>query len=446
MQDNNLMSRRRMLKLMGLTTAGVALAACAPAASPSTGGSSDAAAPSAAQKEMSIATYADPRNEWQRTVSKAWAEANPDVNLNIDEIIYGEMNKKQQAAMATDTLWDVSFSGVKWFPYLVARGAFVALEDLIAANDPDMEDFFSASLAGSSFEGKLYGLPYLMHPGNPALIIFNLNLLGEKGLEPPADNNWTTDEYAQLATDAADPDNMVFGTNLFPGNYYDHCSFARTYGGDILDETHENFTFNVDPASIEAARWVTDLRTVHRAAPNRAEAEGLQFAAGTMATATLGTYAVRSLEETIAGSFEYALRLFPNSPEHERGYQAFVECFSVAAQSEYPTEAFDLTVALTSTAAGIESVLASSNQPTARKSVWTATELEGLLDPIFMDALEWMSEVPGPFPHPSNLRFQELQDTWANISPDLFYGEVSFEEGMQAVQDACQEIMQLPRP
>lgn len=445
MTNKQTISRRNVLKLMGITSAGAALAACAPAAAPSSEGGG-AAAPGEAQKEMSIATYADPRNEWQRSISQEWAEENPDVSLNIDEIIYGEMNKKQQAAMATDTLWDVSFSGVKWFPFLVARGAFVALEDLIAASDPGMDDFFSAGLAGSSFEGKLYGLPYLMHPGNPALIIFNLDLLAEKGLEPPADNNWTTTDYTEIAAAAADPDNLIFGTNLLPGNYYDHCSFARTYGGDILDETRDNFTFNVDPASIEAARWVTDLRTEHNAAPNRAESEGLQFATGTLATATLGTYAVRSLDETIADRFEYDLRLFPNSPEHPRGYQAFVECFSVAAQSEYPTEAFDLVVRLTSTEAGVESVLSSSNQPTARQSVWSAPELESLLHPIFQDALEWMIEEPGPFPHPSNLRFQELQDTWANTSLDLFYGEVEFEEGMQTVQDACQEIMQLARP
>ena len=28
---------------------------------------------------------------------------------------------------------------------------------------------------------------------------------------------------------------------------------------------------------------------------------------------------------------------------------------------------------------------------------------------------------------------------------NFFYGDLSFEEGMQAVQDACQEIMELPR-
>ncbi|MCB0121629.1 MAG: extracellular solute-binding protein, partial [Caldilineaceae bacterium] len=157
--NQNKLSRRALLQWMGVGTAGLALAACAPAAAPAGGGGETGAAPDSAQKEISIATYADPRNEWQRTVAKAWAEEHPDVSLNIDEVIYGEMNKKQQAAMATNTLWDVSFSGVKWFPFLVARGAFVALEDLIAQNDPGMDDFFSAGLAGSSFEGKLYGLP-----------------------------------------------------------------------------------------------------------------------------------------------------------------------------------------------------------------------------------------------------------------------------------------------
>jgi hypothetical protein len=57
----------------------------------------------------------------------------------------------------------------------------------------------------------------------------------------------------------------------------------------------------------------------------------------------------------------------------------------------------------------------------------------------------FLSDVPGPFPMPANLRFDELQDTWANTSPDLFYGNVDFDAGLQAVQEACQEIMDLPR-
>jgi hypothetical protein len=65
-----------------------------------------------------------------------------------------------------------------------------------------------------------------------------------------------------------------------------------------------------------------------------------------------------------------------------------------------------------------------------------------------MRAFDMMSDdsIPGPFPMPNNVRFQELQDTWANTSPDLFYGDISFEEGMDLVQQECQAILDLPRP
>ena len=186
--NTNQMSRRTMLKWLGVGATTAALAACAPAGQPAAGGG-EAAAPSTAAKSISIATYADPRNEWQRTAAKEWAAEHPDVELNIDEVIYGEMAKNQLTALATGTLWDLSFSGIKWFPYSVAKGAFLSMEDLIAANDPGMDDFFEASIVGSSFEGKIYGLPYLFHPGNPALIIMNKNLLGEKGLEVPTSDD-----------------------------------------------------------------------------------------------------------------------------------------------------------------------------------------------------------------------------------------------------------------
>ncbi len=51
----------------------------------------------------------------------------------------------------------------------------------------------------------------------------------------------------------------------------------------------------------------------------------------------------------------------------------------------------------------------------------------------------------GPFPHPANLRFSELQDKWVNVGYPLFYGEVSFDEGMKNAQAACQAICDLPR-
>ena len=56
-----------------------------------------------------------------------------------------------------------------------------------------------------------------------------------------------------------------------------------------------------------------------------------------------------------------------------------------------------------------------------------------------------MKSVEGPFPHPYNLRFQELQDKWQNTTLPLWYGEVPFEQGIKHVQQECQTIMDQPR-
>ena len=400
-------------------------------------------APSGDKISMSIATYAGPNNDWQRHFAKQWADE-AGVDLQIDEAIYGEMAKKQLTLLATGTLWDVSFSGIKWYPFSVSKGAFLPLDDLIAGNDPGMDDFFDAARVGGELDGKNYGLPYLLHPGNPALVVYNKDMLAEKGLPEPHDD-MTTTEYGELAAQASDPDNQIFGTNYLPGNYYDFASLIRAFGEDILIDEAKTFNFAGSEKAKEAATWITELRTVHRAAPYRDESEGLQFAAGNMATRTIGSYAVRGMSETVGDKFEFDFALHPVSPDGGRGYSAFVEVFSIFSGSKHPEEAFGLVSTLTSTEAGLWSVQQSpTGNPTARKSVWQGVAED--LHPIFARVLAMMEETSNPFPTPYNLRFSELQDQWANLSPDIFYGDVSIDEGMAIVQDACQEIMDLSRP
>lgn len=444
--DSKQFSRREMLKWMGMGSAATVLAACAPQSGGGQSGasSSDTTSDAAAdQVSLSVATYAGPNNDWQRHFANQWAEETG-ADLQVDEAIYGEMAKKQLTLLATGTLWDVSFSGIKWFPFSAAKGAFLPLDDFISANDPGMDDFFDAARIGGELDGKNYGLPYLLHPGNPALIVYNKDILAEKGLAEPHDD-MTTLEYADLAAGASDPDNQLFGTNYLPGNYYDFASLIRAFGEDVLVDEAQTFNFAISEKAKEAAQWITELRTVHRAAPNRDENEGLQFAAGNMATRTIGTYAVRGMSETVGDKFEFDFALHPVSPEGGRGYSAFVEVFSVFSDSQHPAEAFDLVTTLTSTDAGVWSVQQSATgNPTARKSVWET--VEGDLHPIFGRALAMMQSISNPFPTPHNLRFSELQDQWANLSPDIFYGDVPLDEGMETVQQACQEILDLPRP
>jgi ABC-type glycerol-3-phosphate transport system substrate-binding protein len=398
---------------------------------------------------MAVATFDDPLHDWQREFAKRWADQNQDkAEVQIESVVYAEMSKLQLARSASGTLWDLVFSGIKWFPYSASKGMFLQLDDSLATReDANLDDFFATAFEGGKLDGKLYGLPYEIHPGNPALVCFNTDMLEAKGIEMPTDD-WDVGQYADIAVKLTDLDNNIFGTNYLPGNYYDFESLARAYGTDMLNAERTELLFATDEMNIEAARWTTSLRTELNAAPNREQSQGLDFTAGILGSAVTGSYSVNGWATTIGDKFNHDWVLFPLGPEGKRGYTAFTSNFSCAATTKSPELAVDMLVYLTSTEAGTWSALEQgTGQPNARRSVWENEDLLNQSHPIFRRILDMYNnpEIPGPFPMPYNLRFQELQDNWANTSPDLFYGDVGFEEGLQAVQDAMQEILDLPR-
>lgn len=443
------LSRRDLLKWMGASSATMALAACAPAAAPGAAPQSEsAAAPAGDKPMMTVATFDAPLHDWQREFAKRWADAHTDVDVQIESVVYAEMNKLQLARSASGTLWDIVFSGIKWFPYSASKGMFLELDDFLASReDANLDDFFPTALEGGKLDGKLYGLPYEIHPGNPALVAFNVDMLDEKGIAMPTDD-WDVMQYAEIAVKLTDNEKNIFGTNYLPGNYYDYQSLARAYGTDIMDPERKQLLFATDENCRAAAEWITKLRTELKCAPNREAAVGLDFNAGVVGSVQSCSCSVNSMIQTIGDTFKVDWVLFPKGPEGKRGYTAFTSNFSVASTTADPDLAVDLLVYLTSEEAGTWSALEQgTGQPNARRSVWGNEDLLSKSHPIFRRVLDMYNtpEIPGPFPMPYNLRFQELQDNWANTSPDLFYGDLSFEEGLQAVQDAMQEILDLPR-
>src|SRR5919197_1241089 len=78
------------------------------AAAPATGG---------AKTPLSIATYAGHIGDWERYFTTAWQKKHPEVDLTVDVIPYGDMAKKQLLQIAAGNMEDVTFSGIKWYPY-----------------------------------------------------------------------------------------------------------------------------------------------------------------------------------------------------------------------------------------------------------------------------------------------------------------------------------------
>jgi multiple sugar transport system substrate-binding protein len=404
------------------------------AAAPSTGG---------AKTPLSIATYAGHLGDWERHFASEWQKKHPEVDLTVDVIPYGDMAKKQLLQIAAGNMEDITFSGIKWYPYSIFKGAFMPLDDLQKSLGPDKNDFLPSCWQNGMFEDKLYGLPYQIDNGNLALVVFNVDHLSSKGLKVPTDD-WTVQDFVDLAIKANDPAAKIYGANYLPTTFYDFASLSRTWGTDIFSPDSKKLLLNTDPKNIEAARWLTELRTKHKVAPNREETKGAEFAAGRLASTNDSISGIQTLTETVGTKFKWDLALFPKGPTGLRGYHTFSEMWSIYSKSKQAEKAYDLMLLLSSTEAGVYAALQSQYGPNCRKSVW-ADERVLKSNPSFPRVYKWISEVEGPFPIPNNLRFSELQDKWANVSLPLLYGEVPFEEGMKRVQDECQKIMDLPR-
>lgn len=456
-------TRRDVLKAVGaLVLAAPLVQACAGSPAPAgtanssasssnaTGATKPAATPAPAQGRvnLSITIRVQPIFEWQKHFTSEWAKKHPNVNLEVVQIPYANMAQKQLTELATGTLQDVVYSGIKWFPYSTAKGVFHDLDDLTKSKDIGLNDFFPAALSGCKFGGKLYGLPQEFQTGNQNIILLNKDMFEKKGVTLPTDD-WTTDEFVQIATKLTDAKNNIFGTNYLgvPATYYDFAALARTWGGNDLSADRKKFTLATDPNTVKAAQWVVDLRTKHHVAPARAQSSGISFPAGQVAIGGTGLYAVLSTGKTIGNRFKWDSVLFPKGPTGLRGYEAFVVIWSLSSKTQQPELAFDLANLFTSKEAGIYGVVNDSYQPNSRQSVWADPQVQKA-SPLFARVLAWMTngKDKGVFPEPYNLRFSELEDKWENVVPPWLYGEVPFEQGLHQVQDACQAIMDQARP
>ena len=354
------------------------------------------------------------------------------------------MSTKQLTAVAAGTLWDVMFNNNKIGPYSASKSVYLFIDDLVAANATDLTDFFPASVEGSKFDGKLYALPCETNTGNQNIVYYNKNLLDEFGVPEPTDD-WTFQEYSEMSAKATDKDRRIFGTNMLHGNYYDFSSYARGFGGDVFDAEGRNFTLTTDEKALEAMRAIVDLRTKYECAPTRDESEGLNFYAEQLAIRMWGTYGVVQTGVNVEDRFEWDVVLGPKGPGGLRGYSLFILQQAIGATTKYPQESYKLLEYLCSKETAQWSFV-NQGQPTARVSVLKSPEAEAQHS-IWGRVADWMADGinQGPFPMPYTLRFQEVQDTWRNLSLELQYGEAPFEEAAQTVQDECQKVMVLER-
>jgi len=136
----------------------------------------------------------------------------------------------------------------------VANNALVPFDDFIAADSSfDKDDFFPELLAGSTFDGELYGFP--INVSTPVFYI-NRDMFRAAGLDPDkAPANWN--EVYDIAKQLADPDaegGPVYGLRVYNSGWIID-SFFHQFGGELFNEDWTRSLVNSSEIKEAMALW-----------------------------------------------------------------------------------------------------------------------------------------------------------------------------------------------
>lgn len=202
------------------------VAGCAPG-----GGGGDSAGGEAGG---SITIGVEAGSPWETYYGEKAAEFTQETGIEVEFQSIPHANMRQQFlsdGVAGDGSFDVFTVDQPWLPEFAANGYLVPLDDVVT--DEDRDDFLPHTLDTTSYDGKLYGLPYMVHN---TVLYYRTDLFEAAGLtEPPA----TWDEYREYAKVLTDRDAGIWGT-IIAGKQDGEVatryeSYLKQTGSDIAD-------------------------------------------------------------------------------------------------------------------------------------------------------------------------------------------------------------------
>ncbi len=243
------LSRRSLLKAMGVTAGAMAVAACAaPSAAPA-GGEVVAGEP----LNLELWTFVNTHARWFESMAEDYkAEVNPDFNLEVTEIAYGDMHDKLQIALQSGGVGAPDLADIEQGRFGgFLRGADPGLVDL---NDMLIEGGYNEDLVENrqalySYKGKVYGVEHAL---TPVVLYYRHDLWGDAGVDMEAVATW--EDYINAAASVVGDDVNALA---FPG----HDVLLRQRGEDYFD-AEGNVKLDSD-LSIETMNWILGLRDEH---------------------------------------------------------------------------------------------------------------------------------------------------------------------------------------
>ncbi len=126
------------------------------------------------------------------------------VELEFIELPHDNMHERfVQESISRSGAIDIYNADQPWISEFASRGWIEPLDDMIS--DEDRADFVESAIEASSYQGKLYSIPYFIHT---PIVYYRTDLFEEAGIEVPT----TWEEFREAAIKLTNPETGVYGT------------------------------------------------------------------------------------------------------------------------------------------------------------------------------------------------------------------------------------------
>jgi len=247
-----------------------------------------------AAETVTIATVNNGDMVTMKGLSKAFTDANPDIQLEWVTLEENILRQRVTTDIATGSgQYDVVTIGTYEVPIWAKQGWLEPLNNLGA--DYDLDDILPSIRGGLSYEDNLYAVPFY---AESSMVIYRKDLMAKAGLEMPDAPSW---DFIQAAAKAmTDKKAGVYGICLrgkagWGENVALITSIANSFGARWFDE---NWKPQLDSAEWQKTLDVyTDLMLKY--GPPGASSNGFNENLALFQTGKCGMW----IDATVAGSF-----------------------------------------------------------------------------------------------------------------------------------------------
>jgi multiple sugar transport system substrate-binding protein len=151
----------------------------------------------------------------------AWQIMSADTGQYFDKMrTEFQVGRSEIDVIGADVIWPAQFAANGW------------IEDLGDLFTEEMQqDFFPATIETSSYNGKIYGVPWYSDAG---LLYYRKDLLDKAGLKPPRTWEELRDQAAKVREQEGVRDGFTFQGAEYEGGVCNQCEYIWNAGGNIL--------------------------------------------------------------------------------------------------------------------------------------------------------------------------------------------------------------------